>query len=112
MNSATLCTSLQNIHIVAKNLDVFGEETPQERVLAYIETSLGHIIQAIQVRPHGRPSLSLKRVRDVKISVSPGSGQVERQIVDREVTYCFPGKNKDEAWRFGGWQSTHMSCII
>lgn len=100
MNSVSLCTSLRNIHIVAEELDVF-DQTPRERVLAYIETSLGRIIQAIQVRPHGRPSISLKRVRDVKISVNPGSGQVERQIVDREVTYCFPGKNKDEAWHFG-----------
>jgi meiotic recombination protein SPO11 len=101
MTSAGLCASLQIIDTSAGNLDVLGIETPQERVLAYIETTLGHTIQAIQVRPHGRPSVTLKRIRDVKTAVNPFTQQVERQIVDREVTYRFPGKNKDEAWRFG-----------
>jgi hypothetical protein len=101
MNPGSLCTGLQNIDAVAENLNILGIDSAQGRVLAYIETTLSHTIQEIQVRPHGCPSITLKRIKDVKASVNVVTQQVERRILDREVTYCFPGKNKDEAWRFG-----------
>lgn len=99
--SANLCTLPPDVGAHGTILDDLGIVTPQERVCAYIETTLSHIIEEIQTRPCGRPSITLKRIRDVKTSVDPASQQVERQIVDREVTYGFPGKNKHEAWRFG-----------
>jgi hypothetical protein len=89
------------INTSAANFDVLSSETPQERVVAYIETSLGCIVNAIQVRPDGLPSITLKRIRDVKGFLNPVTQRVERKIVDREVKYGFPGKNKDDAWRFG-----------
>ena len=101
MNPGSLYASLRNIDASADNLDALGIESAQGRVLAYIETTLGHIIQEIQVRPHGCPSITLKRIKDVQTSVNVVTQQVERRILDREVTYCFPGKNKDESWRFG-----------
>jgi meiotic recombination protein SPO11 len=101
MTSANTCTVSQDIDISAIELEDFGCESPQQRVVAYIETTLRCVIQDIQARPDGRPSVTLKRIRDVKAWVNPFTLQLERQIVDREVTYRFPGRNKDEAWRFG-----------
>ena len=77
-------------------------ENPREKVLAFIESTLSRVVRDIQFRPSGRPSIALRRITDVKISVNPTTQEVKREIVDREVTYSFPGKNKDEAWRFGG----------
>ena len=101
MTSANTCTVSQDIDISAINLEDFGCESPRQRVAAYIETTLCCVLQDIQLRPDGRPSITLKRIRDVKAWVNPLTLQVERQIVDREVTYRFPGRNKDEARRFG-----------
>ena len=110
MTSASLCAKLQNIDIEVPALE-FEISAPQDRVLAYIEHSLGFCIQAIQTRPDGCPSIALKRIRDVQTSINAVTQRVERQIVDREVTYSFPGKNKDEAWRFGRWQIMSTSNI-
>ena len=110
MTSASLCAILPKIDTPVPTLEA-GVSTPQDRVRAYIENSLGYCIQAIQARPCGCPAITLKRIRDVKTSVNPVTLQVERQIVDREVTYSFPGKNRDEAWRFGWWQRTHTTDI-
>jgi hypothetical protein len=51
MASTSLCPSLQNIGILAENLDAPGIETLQERAFAYVEYILGYVIRAIQVRP-------------------------------------------------------------
>ena len=101
MTSTGLRATSPDINNFAEHLDIGGTKTPQERVLFYIEETLGRVLQAIQVRPDGRASIVLRRIKDVKTSINPITQQVVRQIVDREVTYCFPGKNKDEAWRFG-----------
>jgi hypothetical protein len=112
MTSANACAASQDIDISAIELEDFGLESPQQRVVAYIETTLCHIVQDIQARPYRRPSITLKRIRDVKTLVNPITLQVERQIVDREVTYCFPGRNKDEAWRFGQPRSKLKSFVL
>jgi hypothetical protein len=44
MTSTNLCPSLQNIGILAENLDAPDIETPQERVFAYVEDALGCVI--------------------------------------------------------------------
>ena len=101
MTSASLCATLHSIDIVAEDFVNSSIAAPQGRVLTYVEITLGRVLQAIQLRPHGHPSITLKRVKDVKVSVNPITQQVERQVVDRDITYSFPGKNNDEAWRFG-----------
>jgi len=73
----------------------------QRKVLSFVEEFLGHIVHEIRLRPLGRPSISLRHVVGVKIYVNPATNAVQREIVARQVTYTFPGKNKGEAWRFG-----------
>lgn len=72
------------------------------QVLDYIETTFNDILREIKTRPHGRPVIILKRI----ISVKPYHDeadfmQLKWHIEDRQVQYHYPGKTKDEAWRFG-----------
>ncbi|KAI1622038.1 meiotic recombination protein SPO11 [Exophiala viscosa] len=71
------------------------------KVLAYIETTFNHILHEIQIRPCGKPVIVLRRI----VSVRPyhdenDLNRLKWHIEDREVTYSFPAKTKDEAWRF------------
>jgi hypothetical protein len=60
----------------------------------FIEATLISILSEIEKRPAGNPKISLKRIACDRLD--PGC-----QITEREVTYCWPGKNRNEAWRFG-----------
>jgi hypothetical protein len=66
-----------------------------DRVLDYIEDTLSSIVKEIQIRPCGKPSITLRRIG--RLSSDPS----QTQITERDITYSFPGKNKEEAWRFG-----------
>ncbi len=101
MTSPALHTGLRSIDIDLASLDLHEANSPQQRVLAFIEHSLSCIIREIQVRPFGNPVIVLKRIVDVRMCVNSATLEVERRIIDREVTYRFPGQRKDEAWRFG-----------
>jgi hypothetical protein len=68
----------------------------QLKVIEYIENTFNQIIQSIQDRPCGHPSIVLKRITDVKPR-GPDDGW---EVVDREMRISFPGKSKEEAWRF------------
>jgi hypothetical protein len=60
---------------------------------AYIEQTLLRILTEIEKRPSGHPKVVLRRiVRDRSTS---------QHVTEREITYCWPGRNREEAWRFG-----------
>ncbi|KAF7507604.1 hypothetical protein GJ744_010274 [Endocarpon pusillum] len=61
--------------------------------LDYIETTFLDILSEIEKRPCGRPKITLKRI------VGDDPHQCH-QVTEREVTYSWPGKNREEAWRF------------
>ena len=85
--------------------------SPHKRVADFIEATLGKIVADIQARPCGRPSITLRRITDIKLQIDVSSGQTKRMIVDRAVTYSFPGRNKDEAWRFGARKRVSLAGI-
>ena len=70
-----------------------------ERVLGYIDSTVQRIYDELQVKPCGKPSITLKRITKLKPN-EKNDGEAEWQVESRKVTYCFPGKTKDEAWRF------------
>ena len=74
-----------------------------QQVLDYIEGTFGAILHEIR-RPSGdgKPMITLSRI----VAVSPYFDEddymrLKWHIESRQVQYHFPGKNKDEAWRFG-----------
>ena len=101
MTSSALHTSPRHINIDLGSLNILEANTPQQRVITFIEQTLYSIIRDIQARPSGNPVIVLKRITDVQTRVNPTTLEVERHIIDREVTYHFPGRHEDEAWRFG-----------
>jgi hypothetical protein len=74
---------------------------PQVIAINYIEKTFNQIIKNIHIRPCGHPSIVLKRIAHVK---SPGSDNGWK-VADRQTKISFPGKNKDEAWRFGKFRT-------
>ena len=62
----------------------------QTRVIEYIEATFLAILEEIQKRPVGHPLITLKRI------VRSQSQQPNQ----RQVTYGWPGRTRDEAWRF------------
>ncbi|RVX66221.1 hypothetical protein B0A52_10148 [Exophiala mesophila] len=72
-----------------------------QKVIDYIESTFDHIIQEIQVRPYGKPVITLKRITAIKPYYDHSDYmRLKWHIEDRPISYSFPGKNKDEAWRF------------
>jgi len=73
-----------------------------QKVLCYIERTFNDILNEISVRPRSKPVITLQRISTIKPYYDDtDSMPVKWHIEDREVSYSFPGKNKDEAWRFG-----------
>ena len=73
-----------------------------EKVLDYIQRTFNDILDEIKVRPCGKPVITLKRITAVKPYYDDSDSiRLKWRIEDREVSYSFPGKTKDEAWRFG-----------
>ena len=62
--------------------------------LAFIESTFLNILSDIQKRPAGDPKITLKRIVHDPTNLN-------LSIREREVTYRWPGKNREEAWRFG-----------
>lgn len=74
-----------------------------QQVLHYLESTFNQIIHDIQDHPCKKAAIVLRRIT----SISPyhdqeDSMRLKWHINDTEVVYTFPGKNRDEAWRFGG----------
>ena len=87
----------------------------QIRVTDYIESTFKQILENIQIRPCGHPSIVLKRIADAKTRGPDDCWEV----VDREMRISFPGKTKEEAWRFSQFWSWsqgraanfHPACV-
>lgn len=62
--------------------------------LAFIESTFLDILSEIEKRPAGDPKIRLRRIVRDPIDLNP-------TIRVREVTYRWPGKTREEAWRFG-----------
>ena len=112
MISSAPHSSLRNIDIDVATLDDSALNNARQRVLTFIEHTLGNIIRDIQIRPCGSPTIVLKRIVDVQTRINPTTHELERHIVDREVTYRFPAKHKEEAWRFGKGQLPSNDTIF
>jgi hypothetical protein len=79
-----------------------GVSPANQQVLDYIESTFNQIIQDIQSDECEKVAIVLRRI----ISMAPyhdheDSMKLKWNIQDTEVVYNFPGKNKDEAWKFG-----------
>jgi hypothetical protein len=73
----------------------------QSRVTDYIEKTFNQILKDIQIRPCGHPNIVLRRIADAK----PRDPDDCWDVVDREMKISFPGKTKEEAWRFSQFWS-------
>ena len=60
----------------------------------HIQVIFLSIIYEIQKRPAGNPHITIRRI-------IPDRSNLSQQVREREVTYRWPGKNREEAWRFG-----------
>lgn len=75
------------------------------KVLQHIESTFNQIIHELHVHPCGNPIIVLKRITAIKPYYDEDDqGRLKWHVQDRQVTYKFPGKNKDETRRFGGRQ--------
>lgn len=72
-----------------------------QRVLHFVEGTVQHIEEQLRLRPPGKPSITLTRITGLKPHNNSGTGEIVWVAQDHEVTYYFPGKTKEEAWRFG-----------
>jgi hypothetical protein len=68
---------------------------------AHIEVMFLAILCEIQKRPSGNPKITLRRIVPDRLNLS-------QQFKQREVTYRWPGRNREEAWRFGTCYLTHL----
>jgi hypothetical protein len=85
---------------------------PQLNVINYIENTFKQINHDIQIRPCGHPSIRLRHITSVKArSLDDGW-----DVVDREMNICFPGKGKEEGWRFGwfnnGYRQLELTLLV
>ena len=74
-----------------------------QQVLDYIETSFRVILHEIKhPSGEGKPAIKLNRISSVRPYYDDDDfACLKWRIVSRQVAYHFPGKNRDEAWRFG-----------
>jgi hypothetical protein len=81
---------------------------PSQNVRNYITNTFNSILYILShPSPGTQPSVTLRRIVSVKPYCDEDDGaQVKWDVESREVVYRFPGKNKDEAWRFG--RSPHI----
>lgn len=71
-----------------------------QKVLDFIANTVQQIEKQLKLRPPGSPSITLKRLTGLKPQTQDGS-EIQWVAKDHEVVYSFPGRTKDEAWRFG-----------
>ena len=72
----------------------------QVSVVEYIESTFSTILSEIQKQPFGHPQITLRRIMALDAHEDIDSLITSFEIKHRTVTYGFPGKTKDEAWRF------------
>ena len=76
----------------------------RRRVLSYIEQSIEAILDQLQTRPAGNPSILLRRISSLSLEQGITRCDTQWQVNDREVRYSFPGRSKDDAKRFSTMQ--------
>ena len=81
------------------------------KVLHYIDDTVQNIEEELQARPPGKPSITLNRVTGLKPHNQSENGSTEWLPQDHEVTYTFPGRTREEAWRFGMSQSVQKDVL-
>ncbi|KEF51453.1 uncharacterized protein A1O9_12370 [Exophiala aquamarina CBS 119918] len=75
--------------------------TANQKVLDYIESTFNKIIQDIQGDPCKKAVIVLRRITSVRpYHDHEDYMRLKWHIEDSEVVYAFPGKNRDDAWRF------------
>lgn len=75
----------------------------KQQVVNYIETTFNAVLHEI-TRPSadGKAVIILTRVVSVKPYYDDDDfARLKWRVESRQVRYHLPGKNKDEAWRFG-----------
>ncbi len=77
--------------------------TANQQVLSYIETTFNAVLYEInQPLSDGKPVITLRRIISAKPYYDDDDfAQLKWNIESREVRYHLPGKNQDEAWKFG-----------
>ena len=86
------------------------ENIETQRVLTYIDATIQNIYRELHIRPCGKPSITLRRITKLKARQQEDAG-VCWEIESRKATYSFPGKTKDEAWRFGKLISGSLALL-
>ena len=72
-----------------------------QRVLQFIEATVTGIEEQLHLRPPGKPSITLKRITGLKPHDDLENGEAVWVARHHNATYSFPGRTKEEAWRFG-----------
>jgi hypothetical protein len=82
---------------------------PSQNVRNYITNTFNTILHSLSHPSAGtQPSVTLKRIISVKPYYNDDNNiQLKWHVESREAVYRFPGRNKDEAWRFG--RSAHLN---
>ena len=81
------------------------------RVITFIETTFNQILEDIQKRPCGQPAVKIRRIVKISPFYDIETSEMQWDVEDREVVYGWPGKNGDEAWRFGKPVHERLHCI-
>src|ERR1700712_1207677 len=74
-----------------------------QQVLDYIETTFNDILHEIRhPSGEGKPVIALNRIFSAKPYYDDDDfARLKWRVESRLISYHFPGKSKDEAWRFG-----------
>jgi len=99
-----------DIDMTNTGITIEAHSTGNRKVLDYIESTFHSILHEIQIRPCGKPTIVLKRITALKPVYDDHVACLNWHVEDREVSYGWPGKNKDEAWRFG--KAIHNSYVL
>ena len=83
-----------------------------QRVLHFIEDTVQDIEEQLALRPAGKPSITLNRITGLRPHDDAQNGEGAWVAREHQVTYSFPGKTKEEAWRFGTMLSCRKSLLI
>ena len=85
-----------------------------QQVLDFVEATFNGILHEIR-RPSGdgKPVITLHRITAVRPYFDEDDFmRLKWHIESRDVKYHFPGKNKDEAWRFGKCRTFHRFGLM
>jgi len=82
-----------------------------QKVLDYIESTFHKVITDIQDDSRRKGAVVLRRITAIRPYHDDADYmRLKWQIEDVEVVYTFPGKGKDDAWRFGRLSRRVCGC--